>query len=226
MTVAVAKLFDVETDVHLISIVSDGETTQYVLPSGRKDPILNYDRVKNFVPTFEEEYGKKPETPEEWVTAASYNMGYLGVSDPIEKNYSDIKEAISEEQSLIDTSIKNQQEKEERSEQYPALEEGEEEKISWSVDEETFEQGNVSALLDTEKNEIAYLMAEADTSSKFLSNYIVFRENGEWTDDPSFEVDWDAIEDMDTLDVSSEYLTAFDEGDMSEETARSKEIKD
>lgn len=210
MTIAVMQILSSDTDTHILSVVAEDDRVEYVLPSGSTDEILNSKRAAKFAPVFEEEYGRAPESSEDWAITGAYNMGYSIVNGPVENSYKTFDSAIKGERRSIDDAI-------------DASRTRREERRTWTDEKLDMSSSSIFAYVDPKSDEIAYVTLVTPVGGSDLE---VYRENGKWTDAPEKEPDIDAIEDMNIVLVSSDYLRKFDSGDLSSKTAKTYEVEE
>lgn len=201
MAIAVMRVFG-SKELHLMSVVSDGTETVYVGSSGKDMTKAGFDpdRPKRFAPVFKEEFGKDPESPEDWVEAGSLNLGWLQPQGPVENSYEDMESAISAEQSLIDASVESDMQK--------YAEEIEEKKRKKTFSDDQLEmrpEDSICVTVDPETSQAIYLTVEGNMRP------VLYRENGMWTDRPDFKIDYEKMEDMNVMNVTADYVPLFDE---------------
>lgn len=196
MAIVVRRVKTWPNNTHMMSIVVDGSKVQYVLATGAKSSILVPSRARKFAPLFEEINGRKPESPEDWAEAASYNLGmHSSVGSPVGQSYGSAKEAIKAEQDLIDQSIEMQSKPRTLSDDQVAMS----------------DQDELEVMVDPSGAVVA-LTLDKKFGGKFLTLY---RVDGQWSDTSPLSLSEDELEDLNLRRTTMEYIAVYDGGSRS-----------
>lgn len=196
MAVIVRRISDMD-GVHSMSVVADDRGVEYVLPSGVEDAILDSDRPARFEGRFEEDFGRKPSSPEDWAECAVYNLGWVSVSDPVDNSYKTKAAAAKAERREIDKAVKAGQKK------------AEEAKVFSDADMTIGPDDTLEAVIDPEDGSVVALTL-AFARSGGNSDFLYYRVNGMWTNEPEIDI---TDEDMDyeVRQVPVSYVADYDD---------------
>jgi hypothetical protein len=183
------------TQQHFMSVVADGSDVRYVLGSGKTDPALTPERARRFAAQFEEDYGRAPESSEDWADCASRSLGFATAQEPVEHPYEAITKVVENEIAAIDEEAQVFSEPKTMSDS--------------SLDGPVFayvsDSGTVVGLQRLQPN-------------KPYADKEWWRTNGVWTEESP--VNGDDAEDLGVIEVSPDYIEAFDSGKRSESDAK------
>jgi hypothetical protein len=196
MTIIVRRTYNLN-DVHSMSVVVDEDGVEYVLPTGKSDSVLTPERPAMFSGEFVEEFGREPQSPEDWAECAVYNLGWVSISDPVDNSYNTKAAAVKSERLLIDKSREDARIEEQKA------------KVFSDADMSIGPKDSLAAFINPEDGSVVALtltFAREGGNSDFL----YYRVDGKWTNDPEVDIlDEDMNYEMD--DVTVDYISAYDE---------------